>query len=364
MEFIYLVVIGTAIWAAVDVQQYRNRYRFPGLRGPSMSLGQPHFGDVGAGSAAWFFACLLIWIVAFPLYLARRGRPPPGADPAYPGVGWRPTSAPLSDVGENQGTHMNLVRYLPSLDLDEQVALAPFVRGLTEDELQSFAAAYMARRKDPQTILLTSLVGFLGVAGIHRFILGQVGMGLLHLFTLGFFGIGTIIDAVNHKKLAATVNLEEARKVAFMVQGTGRRAPAPRQPAAPRDTPRDLPAPREDDLLDREIRKAEASYQRRQHATQAEWPACPECGETEVEDAKQTGECSGCTKRFRRPSSKAAWKPCPSCGGSRFSVSETATCSDCGLERSRSLRSRRPQTAQKPSASRAPSTRRPRPNTQ
>ena len=55
-----VLVLGTSIWAAVDA------------------------GSIGAGKVAsdcwsvntspgqWFFLCLLVWIVFFPLYLAKR----------------------------------------------------------------------------------------------------------------------------------------------------------------------------------------------------------------------------------------------------------------------------------------------------
>ena len=43
------------------------------------------------------------------------------------------------------------------------------------------------------TILLCVL-GFLGLAGIHRFYRGKILSGLLWLFTGGLFLIGTILD--------------------------------------------------------------------------------------------------------------------------------------------------------------------------
>ena len=66
--------------------------------------------------------------------------------------------------------------------------------------------AYSARRKDPTTILILALVGFLGFAGIHRFMLNQVGLGILYFFTAGLCFIGTIVDLVNHRKLAFEFN--------------------------------------------------------------------------------------------------------------------------------------------------------------
>jgi TM2 domain-containing membrane protein YozV len=45
-------------------------------------------------------------------------------------------------------------------------------------------------------------------AGIHRFLIGQIGMGILFLLTGGLCLIGTIVDAINHKKLAFEYNQE------------------------------------------------------------------------------------------------------------------------------------------------------------
>ncbi len=90
--------------------------------------------------------------------------------------------------------------------------------GMSENQSRQFIAMYSANRKDGQTLLLLSLVGLLGIAGIQRFIVGQTGMGVAYLLTVGFCGIGTIIDAVNANKLAADHNQLEAMKAANMVK--------------------------------------------------------------------------------------------------------------------------------------------------
>ena len=51
-------------------------------------------------------------------------------------------------------------------------------------------------------------------------LLGQIGMGLLYLFTAGFCLIGTIIDVVNHKKLAFRYNQLKAQTIATLVKGS------------------------------------------------------------------------------------------------------------------------------------------------
>lgn len=37
---------------------------------------------------------------------------------------------------------------------------------------------------------------FLGVLGIHRFMVGKIGTGVLYLFTGGLFGIGVLVDFI------------------------------------------------------------------------------------------------------------------------------------------------------------------------
>ncbi len=99
-----------------------------------------------------------------------------------------------------------------------------FVQGLIKDlndnQAQLFANMYLSRRKDPQLILLTALLGFIVIAGVHRFLLGSIGMGLLFLFTAGLCFIGTIVDLVNYKKLAFEYNSKQAQQLAVMVKAS------------------------------------------------------------------------------------------------------------------------------------------------
>ena len=56
--------------------------------------------------------------------------------------------------------------------------------------------------------MICTILGFLGLGGIQRFITGQIGMGILYLLTLGLCYIGTIIDLINYKKLTLERNQE------------------------------------------------------------------------------------------------------------------------------------------------------------
>lgn len=113
----------------------------------------------------------------------------------------------------------SIMRLMPDLEGDEMEYVGGLIRDMDDVQGQQFTNGYRARRKDPQMILLLALVGFLGFAGIHRFITGQIGMGLLFLLTGGICFIGTIVDLVNYKKLAFEYNLVVAQQIAALVQG-------------------------------------------------------------------------------------------------------------------------------------------------
>jgi hypothetical protein len=96
----------------------------------------------------------------------------------------------------------NVIEHLPELEGDEQLYVADLVNDLSDEKARRFARVYRERRKDPQMILLLALVGFVGVAGVHRFVIDEIGMGLLYIFTAGLCFIGTIVDIVNYKDVA------------------------------------------------------------------------------------------------------------------------------------------------------------------
>jgi hypothetical protein len=63
---ILLVVVGTTIWVGIDA----SRRDWSG----------------GSGTATWVLGCILLWIVVFPLYLAKRGKAPLKDAPTAPAV--------------------------------------------------------------------------------------------------------------------------------------------------------------------------------------------------------------------------------------------------------------------------------------
>jgi hypothetical protein len=58
-EIIFLVVIGTSIWVLFDAKSI------------GIQKGQIK-GVLDMDAFGWFFCCLLLWIVAFPIYIAKR----------------------------------------------------------------------------------------------------------------------------------------------------------------------------------------------------------------------------------------------------------------------------------------------------
>lgn len=56
---------------------------------------------------------------------------------------------------------------------------------------------YATPRKKKVTALILCLLGFFGLAGIHRMYVGKVGTGFLFFITYGFFCLGTILDLIS-----------------------------------------------------------------------------------------------------------------------------------------------------------------------
>jgi TM2 domain-containing membrane protein YozV len=112
----------------------------------------------------------------------------------------------------------NVLQFLPEIMGDEQLLISGLIKDLDDQTAQQFANAYRSRRKDPQTILLLTLVGFLGIAGIQRFIVDQVGMGVLYVLTAGICFVGTIIDLINYKRIAFDYNQQQAQQIWAMIK--------------------------------------------------------------------------------------------------------------------------------------------------
>jgi len=102
--------------------------------------------------------------------------------------------------------NQKLLMHLPNMESEEIMFVTEATKDYDDKQLDTFAIMYKGKRKDPQTILIVTLIAFLGVAGIQRFMLNQIGMGILYLLTLGLCQIGTIIDLINHKSMSLEYN--------------------------------------------------------------------------------------------------------------------------------------------------------------
>ena len=115
----------------------------------------------------------------------------------------------------------NAVNHLPDLEADEMYFIQGMLQNMTDDQASQFASIYRSRRKEPQMVLVAALIGFVGFAGIHRFLIGHIGMGILYFFTGGLCVIGTIVDIINYKSLAFEYNIKEARYVQALMSTQG-----------------------------------------------------------------------------------------------------------------------------------------------
>ena len=111
-----------------------------------------------------------------------------------------------------------IIDVLPELTGEELVFVQSIINTMTDEQARSFANVYRNRRRDPMLLLVLTLLGFVGFAGIHRMLTDQIGMGILYFFTAGLCLIGTIVDLVNYQKMAFEYNSKVAREVATLIQ--------------------------------------------------------------------------------------------------------------------------------------------------
>jgi len=100
----------------------------------------------------------------------------------------------------------NFLFHLSNITTEEMIFVGEITKDLNDDQRRNFAMIYSGKRKDPQHMLIFTILGFLGIAGIQRFVTNQMGMGILYFFTAGLCFIGTIVDLINYKSLANEYN--------------------------------------------------------------------------------------------------------------------------------------------------------------
>lgn len=111
----------------------------------------------------------------------------------------------------------NALKLLPELQGEELNYIQHVIKDMEVESAETFANVYRARRKKPQEILIMTLVGFLGIAGIQRIVLNQIGMGILFFLTAGLCYIGTIVDVINYQKLTFEYNQKIADEIKVVV---------------------------------------------------------------------------------------------------------------------------------------------------
>jgi len=111
-----------------------------------------------------------------------------------------------------------IIDVLPEVTGEEMIYIQNLIKDMNDENARTFASVYRARRKDPQLILILTLLGFVCFAGIQRMILNQIGMGILYFLTGGLCFIGTIIDLVNYQKLAFEANRKIAEEVVISIR--------------------------------------------------------------------------------------------------------------------------------------------------
>lgn len=106
---------------------------------------------------------------------------------------------------------------LPEIESEEAVFIESLLKNKSDEQLKNFAMLYRTRRREPQLVLFTALLGFVGVSGVHRFLINQIGMGILYLLTGGLCLIGTIVDLINYRNLAFEYNQRVALETSAMI---------------------------------------------------------------------------------------------------------------------------------------------------
>ena len=112
----------------------------------------------------------------------------------------------------------NYFASLPNSSSEEVMFLKQYMGDMTDAQANQFIGIYRDKRKDPQNIMIFTIIGLVAIAGIQRFYIGQIGMGILYLLTGGLCLIGTIIDLINYKSIALEANKKIAAECAQMMR--------------------------------------------------------------------------------------------------------------------------------------------------
>ncbi|QCK16432.1 TM2 domain-containing protein [Mangrovivirga cuniculi] len=106
--------------------------------------------------------------------------------------------------------HQRIIQEIPGVEGEEIVMINELTKDMSNESFRTFSRIYSGKRKSSELILILTIVGFFGIAGIQRIITGEIGLGILYFFTAGLCFIGTIVDLVNYKRIALEFNQKMA----------------------------------------------------------------------------------------------------------------------------------------------------------
>lgn len=104
-----------------------------------------------------------------------------------------------------------VAKYVPMAEGSEWTYLRNLAKCVSEDEFEHFIRLYLPNRKEKNTVLILCVLGFLGLAGIHRFYLGNIRIGVLYIISAGLLYLGTIYDLLKYREMVSDVNVSLAR---------------------------------------------------------------------------------------------------------------------------------------------------------
>lgn len=111
-----------------------------------------------------------------------------------------------------------IIMMFPDIESEELYTLQTLMQGMDEMQQQNFLAIYKGRRREKNLMLILTLLGFFGIAGIQRFLVGDIGMGILYFFTAGLCFIGTIVDLINISSITLKYNQQQAAETTNIVK--------------------------------------------------------------------------------------------------------------------------------------------------
>ena len=115
----------------------------------------------------------------------------------------------------------NILMMFPDMDSEELYTIQGLMQGMTEMQQKNFLAVYKGKRREKTLMLVLAILGFVGAAGIHRLLTGDIGLGILYFFTAGLCFIGTIVDIININSITLKYNLSQASESANLVKMMG-----------------------------------------------------------------------------------------------------------------------------------------------